>query len=319
MSFLAIIKEIERSYISLPKQQRIRIEKWIEKLVCSGVENIIWRRHRNDYAKLLLRMVISKKLSDPFHILPPDGQLRQFPKHLDVSCVKDRSLDSHELNFWKGIYERLAEKQRKIESYGSQKIRSCPNSSLLGLSNNGENFSSADFSHIDESRNQIFDPTYSKSRIEMLEQQLSDQKYYHSMQIQKLQNAHRLEMTSNTETSIPLSVFSRTNTSFRVPENHVPSYPNMNTVRNPEPPVYASESSSDRKSMENLSVLPGLVHSPVPQLYNHEASLTDLLRRKPIQIDQKYDEFLCYIEEFQSEIRKLHDSSPLRNVASPTS
>lgn len=317
MSFLAIIKEIERSYITLPKQQRIRIEKWIEKLVCSGVENIIWRRHRNDYAKLLLRMVISKKLSDPFHTLPPDGHLRQFPKHLDVSCIKDRSLDSHELNFWRGIYERLAEKQRKVGNCDSQKIGCCPNLPLLGLTNYGENFSSEDFSHINESRNQVFDPMYNMSRIEMLEQQLNDQKCHHSMQIQRLQNAHRLDMSSNTETSVPLSVSSRTLMSLHFPENS--SYSDTITMRKAELPAYASDSPSDRKSTENHSVMPGLVRGPVPQLYNHEASLTDLLIRKPIQIDQKYDEFLSYIEEFQSEIHKLHASSPLRNVVSPIS
>jgi hypothetical protein len=111
-SFLVIIKEIERGYHMLSKQNRLRIEKWIEKLVSSGGQNYVWRKNRNEYVKLLLHMVVSKRLSEPFHIFPPDGQLPQFPKHIAQFYLKEKdskASDAHELSFWKDIYHQMGE------------------------------------------------------------------------------------------------------------------------------------------------------------------------------------------------------------------
>jgi hypothetical protein len=109
-SFFGIIKEIQKSYISFPKVQRLRIEKWVEKLL-TVTGNITWRKHRNSYAKLLLNMVITKAISDPFLSLPPDGPLASFPSHLKRN-FKDL-LGAHESTFWRELYERINEVQIK--------------------------------------------------------------------------------------------------------------------------------------------------------------------------------------------------------------
>jgi hypothetical protein len=102
--FQRAVHEIERNYKSLGKSQRIRVERWVEKLVNSG-GNAAWNRHRNAYVKLLLMMVLKKKLEEPFHILPADGQLPPFPSHLKV-LLKQTS-DLHANEFWRDLYDRM--------------------------------------------------------------------------------------------------------------------------------------------------------------------------------------------------------------------
>jgi hypothetical protein len=47
-SFLVYLKEIERNFPFLPKQQRIRVQKWLEKLVESGGGNFSWKKQVTD-------------------------------------------------------------------------------------------------------------------------------------------------------------------------------------------------------------------------------------------------------------------------------
>ena len=68
--FLNYLKEISQTYTGLSKQLRLRVEKWVEKLTQTGA-NPTWKKHRNSYAKLLLNMLMSKQLTDPFHVNPP--------------------------------------------------------------------------------------------------------------------------------------------------------------------------------------------------------------------------------------------------------
>ena len=45
---------------------------------------------------------------------------------------------------------------------------------------------------------------------------------------------------------------------------------------------------------------------------NVDFTIADVRQSKPLKIRQYDDDFLAYIDEFQSEIRKLQTSSPLR-------
>jgi len=66
-TFFSYLEDIERNYFTLhSKQDRIRVQKWVEKLVTSvsvGSTNTnpAWRAHRDAYAKLLASMLSSKK------------------------------------------------------------------------------------------------------------------------------------------------------------------------------------------------------------------------------------------------------------------
>ena len=104
ISFLSVVKEIEQQYVSLPKAWRLRVEKWVERLVTSG-GNASWARHRNAWARLLLVQVLAKKLEEPFLTQPPDGSLPPFPRHL-LHHLKN-SQGPHEGAFWRDLYSRL--------------------------------------------------------------------------------------------------------------------------------------------------------------------------------------------------------------------
>lgn len=108
-AFLSICHECERYYIELDRGLQIRVEKWIEKLSLTGF-NSVWKKHRNAYAKLLLHMILNKRFQEPFHKMPPEGQLPSFPIHLRTYTVRgaygfdDRT---HGKPFWRDIYQKV--------------------------------------------------------------------------------------------------------------------------------------------------------------------------------------------------------------------
>jgi len=62
-------------YDTLNKNEQIRIRQWIKKL-SSVINNILWRKNRNLYAKYLYGMLKTKSgLIEPFNKCPPDGSL----------------------------------------------------------------------------------------------------------------------------------------------------------------------------------------------------------------------------------------------------
>ena len=75
--FSKSVHAIQKYHRSLPKQIRIRVQRWVEKLVASG-GNPTYVRHRDAYTKLLLNMVLSRKLDEPFVRMPPDGNFLRF-------------------------------------------------------------------------------------------------------------------------------------------------------------------------------------------------------------------------------------------------
>ena len=105
ISFLSVVKEIESQYIHLPKSSRIRVERWVERLVTAG-GNKAWIRHRNAYARLLLGQVLAKKLGEPFAEMPPTGgSLPPFPAHL-MHHLRG-VLGTHEGSFWRDLYSHM--------------------------------------------------------------------------------------------------------------------------------------------------------------------------------------------------------------------
>lgn len=192
VSFLVMVKEIERNYQSLSKQSKIRIEKWIVKLVTSCVENYVWRKHRNEYAKLLLHMVILKRLSDPFHILPPDGQLSQFPRYLSSSNFHEKVVDANQIDFWNDIYNR-------IDSKAPTTKISIPGHVRHSTASYDDNLTAKDAHVTRESKLSRVQNSEHQVRIQYLEQQLRDEKIRYALRIQRLQDAHRVEIYAYAE------------------------------------------------------------------------------------------------------------------------
>ena len=102
--FLSYLKEIEHHYFYFKKSSRLLIEKWVEKLTLCPI-NPIWIKHRNSYIRLLLDMVLSGNLQNPFDTLPPEGPLHPFPNHLKPLLKDIRG--RRESVFWRNIYTRF--------------------------------------------------------------------------------------------------------------------------------------------------------------------------------------------------------------------
>lgn len=208
-SFLVTIKEIERVYIFLSKQQKIRTEKWVEKLVISGVENYVWKKHRNNYAKLLLHMVLLKRLSAPFHILPPDGQLCQFPKHFTLYELRDKAPDPHQLAFWSDITSRLNDPQMNGVVSSSKKHCGVFESQYRE-SPSMNSFYSRDFAQIRPNEGEY------KLQIDLLEQQLKEEKVRYGLNVQKLEHAHKIELSAYAEAVASTSTMSHAPHSYLI-------------------------------------------------------------------------------------------------------
>lgn len=84
--FIEIMLEIEKKYASFKKHDKIRIEQWTKKL-CQVTSNILWKKNRNLYAKLLLHNVLNKALQEPFTRGPPEGALSKLNKYEIVSFI----------------------------------------------------------------------------------------------------------------------------------------------------------------------------------------------------------------------------------------
>lgn len=81
--FIEIMKEVEKCYDDMSRHDKVKIEHWTKKL-CEITMNVAWKRNRNDYAALLLDMMWSGHLGEPFDKLPADGPLPILNKQLIV-------------------------------------------------------------------------------------------------------------------------------------------------------------------------------------------------------------------------------------------
>lgn len=179
LTFAKCLREIEKSYKILTKPLRIRVEKWVEKLVVSG-SNGQWRKHRNAYARLLLNMIIAQKMTEPFHTQPPDGPLPTFPFHLR-SFSKDL-LGSHEASFWKGLYDGMQQSAVNSHMSGAKDIASHYDNSADATRYSRE---LASLSVLVQEQ---------QEKIRLLEEQLREERIRHELQLQRLLFTHRAEM-----------------------------------------------------------------------------------------------------------------------------
>ncbi len=53
--------------------------------------NVVWKKNRNAFARLLLDQLRAGRLAEPFHQLPPDGPLPTLPKHAAYAFAQPRS------------------------------------------------------------------------------------------------------------------------------------------------------------------------------------------------------------------------------------
>lgn len=53
--------------------------------------NVVWKKNRNAFARLLLEQLRSGRLAEPFHQMPPDGPLPTLPKHAAYAFAPQRA------------------------------------------------------------------------------------------------------------------------------------------------------------------------------------------------------------------------------------
>ena len=167
LSFVSAVKEIEASYGGLPKASRLRVEKWVERLVTSA-GNEAWARHRNAYAKLLLGQVLAKKLEEPFLSNPAAGSLPPFPRHL-MHHLKG-ILGVHEGAFWRDLYARMDLDETNFEPLVAKPHK--PVAQPVSIPNDLQGLKML----IKEQM----------SRIALLEQQLHHERQAHEAEVQEL-------------------------------------------------------------------------------------------------------------------------------------
>eukprot|EP01031_Cornospumella_fuschlensis_P029458 gene29458-35557_t len=187
-AFVRCLQEIERTYVHLPKSLRIRTEKWIEKLVSTG-SNLVWRKHRNAYVRLLLNMVVTRTFSEPFHVLPPEGPLPSFPAH--VKAFQKDLIGPHETKFWRELYQRATEVAKENPSTDAV------NSSILASN-------AADSAVFKEVRNLNLLIREQAVKIDQLEQQLKHERMQYELEIQRLHLSYRGLSKPNPSTADPL-------------------------------------------------------------------------------------------------------------------
>jgi hypothetical protein len=240
--FVKYVEEIEKHYINLPKLQRIRIEKWVEKLISIG-SNTVFRKHRNAYAKLLLSMVLKRSLSEPFTTLPPDGPLPSYPFH--IRPVPRNLSGSHENQFWKEAWNRIHshslqqenisssnEFKENVDAFHHHKQHNVSFSSSFSIPKRSSSpsrmigspaASQPVLSH--EITNLQLLVKEQEQKILFLEQQLHEQKMKHELQIQRMHYTHRMEinqlLNKKTPTENEISFTSQPETGF---SRHIPDY-----------------------------------------------------------------------------------------------
>ena len=191
--FSDCLKEIRIAYLELAKPIRLRVEKWVEKLVLTTDKNLTWKRHRNAYAKLLLGMIVSETLSDPFHQFPPDGPLPTFPSQHNHKFKS--MLGAHESSFWRELFQNLESSETN-----SKTARADSDSSrLLEMLERPTLSPSRPVNR--EIQNLAALIRQQESRIQLLEQQLKDERIQHELQIQRLHYSHRIELGSIADTT----------------------------------------------------------------------------------------------------------------------
>jgi len=236
--FTDCIKEIESNYVSFPKAHRIRIERWIEKLVTSSDLNPKWRRHRDLYARFLLSMVISKRLDEPFTQFPPDGQLQSFPVEKIYKC-KDL-LGPRESIFWRQMYNSLTATTQSIKQ------------SELDLSRRNSTITAPMPGQDMYNLNLIIKEQ--ANRIDLLEEKLQEERLRHEMQIRQLIKKYEKQLHPSNNNLVQKSHSSQTDlshsmNSIRPLSPKVSTQPNTSILR---PSSSSAATESTRQSRQQF-------------------------------------------------------------------
>ncbi|KAL4437071.1 hypothetical protein ABPG75_004210 [Micractinium tetrahymenae] len=77
----------------LGKQHAVRVRNWVKKL-SEETANVVWKKNRNAYARLLLEQLRCGRLDQPFSGQPPGGPLPTLPKHLAYAFKPARASGS---------------------------------------------------------------------------------------------------------------------------------------------------------------------------------------------------------------------------------
>ncbi|KAL4424446.1 hypothetical protein ABPG77_006384 [Micractinium sp. CCAP 211/92] len=84
---------IESHCTLLGKQHVVRVRNWVKKL-SEETANVVWKKNRNAYARLLLEQLRCGQLCEPFSAQPPGGPLPTLPKHLAYAFKPARASGS---------------------------------------------------------------------------------------------------------------------------------------------------------------------------------------------------------------------------------
>lgn len=300
-SFVACLHEIETRYISLPKSTRIRVEKWVEKFASTG-GNVSWRRNRNMYAKLLLSMIIAKDLTEPFHLLPPDGPLAPLPSHL-----KARSRNSagpHESVFWRELYNRMKRPQFEESSFDLDVENS--KSSHLNKSLGSPSREILNLRLLIDEQAQ---------RIAFLERQLQEERDAHDDEMQRLRDRHRDEvrrlheievLNNSARSSIALSPLRQSHSSQRSPQisrYDVQPHHSCHSSNGSSTPDSQSEPRHPLSVEKFKSLSPEKISSTQKSRSSKAFETFADLARSSVPDDES--EFMKYLENFQTQVRSL--------------
>ena len=81
---------IQKNYAQLTKHQKVRVDKWLDKLVhiTNGVE---WKKNRNLYTKFMLNCILTNNWnSSPFNKQPDDGELPILNKTIQQKRIHEK-------------------------------------------------------------------------------------------------------------------------------------------------------------------------------------------------------------------------------------
>lgn len=83
--FVDIMLEVEERYSDMNPQEKHLVEQWTKKL-CVVATRIEEKKNRNCYAEVILEMVCSNSLAEPFTRMPSEGPLLELnpPHHLNI-------------------------------------------------------------------------------------------------------------------------------------------------------------------------------------------------------------------------------------------
>lgn len=174
--FFYCLKLIEESCLFLPESVKTHVGRWTNKLALSGN-----KEERNEFAKLLLGMIITGNLEAPFDAVPSEGPLQ-------FAALNKKSLGSLVFTYC-----------RNGEQSGNSKEKAHPGHEKESTHANQNYTSKVVSSGVEQSRKtHVLNPVFGEQnqRVELLEQQLQEERIQHELQLHRHFYNSRLKMNS---------------------------------------------------------------------------------------------------------------------------